>query len=304
MESGTKQEPRYESRRSEGMQQENRLQVEQLIPEDEAYLEPTALRSALLETAKVLEAVESDQTFRNTPVSVLCPGCGEVKRRYPEGLPERLAHFDEWCSTCETSLRRWSAVAISTAFEEFPNPTALESVIKSYWDTHLWDGIVSGEHNARTAEYTRAYKAQAKAFNWTWDVTCPLCRQSITELGIGRLDYHHWQHDPDQGICLCRSCHEAVSGGGCDHEQDWRAQQLGLKDKHDLQITRLAFREQAMAYHETISELAETLYSRYNLIQSPVEVTHLLQQTLQSEVIIENVVDEYLTAGLPIDSIP
>jgi hypothetical protein len=82
----------------------------------------------------------------------------------------------------------------------------------SYWDRHLWEGITTGDDRPRTEEYTQKYTAQAETFGWDWEVRCPLCRETLTELGISRLDYHHWQRTPDQGICLCRECHEAILG--------------------------------------------------------------------------------------------
>jgi hypothetical protein len=71
-----------------------------------------------------------------------------------------------------------------------------------------------------------------------------------------------------------------------------------LQDKHDLQLTRLALREQAIARHGAFETLVESLVTRYNLPQSPEVVSALLRQTLQAETIFECVVDEHLTAGI------
>jgi hypothetical protein len=190
---------------------------------------------------------------------------------------------------------------VNTAFESTATATHLEELTTSYWDRNLWDGIVTGDSYPRTDEFSREYANKATAFGWEWQVTCPLCREALAALDIDSLDYHHWQKEPDQGVCLCRACHEAISGGSTDTKQDWRAQQLGLKNKYDLQITRLALREQMLADHDTIDALATTLHRRYNLIQPASVVVDLLDQTLRSETVLERVTDEYLTAGIDTD---
>jgi hypothetical protein len=249
-------------------------------------------------TPIVLDAIDDDHPLRRCTVSLLCPGCSGLLARYREGLPRRLAYVDEECSQCETTLRRWSIAAINTAYETTPTPSELQSIVTDYWEENLWEGIVTGEHCARTEEYTRAYSMKARDFGWEWEVTCPLCRQSLDELGIDRLDYHHWRREPDQGICLCRTCHVAVSGGKCDADQDWEAQRLGLADKHDLQITRLALREQAFSEHGTLAALVDTIHDRYNLVQTTAEVYDLLVQTLQSTDVLIHVDDSQLLTGL------
>jgi len=248
----------------------------------------------------VLEAVEPADVLGRSPTSVLCPGCGDVVERYIEGLPRRLAHFERECEPCGVALQRWSSVAISIALEQAISGGHLQTVVTSYWDRHLWDGIVTGERCARTAEYTQAYTAAADAFGWEWDVRCPLCRQSLASLGISRLDYHHWQHDPDKGVCLCRTCHEAISGGMTDERLDWRAQELGLGDKHDVQLPRIALRELAAtpASVETLRELVALLRDRYNIPYCRAELYALLAQTMATESVLEEISDEYLLAGL------
>lgn len=249
----------------------------------------------------VLDAVDTTDAFTTSPVSVLCPGCGTVVNRYRNGLPSRIAHFTETCETCETKLLRWCSVVLNSAYEALPTQATLKEVTTTYWDENLWKGIVTGEHCPRTEEYTEAYTQQARTFGWNWSVTCPLCRLSIEELGVSRLDYHHWQREPDQGICLCRPCHTAIGGGKTDSELDWEAQQLGLRNKHDLQLTRLALREQVVATHDTLKALVATITERYNLIQSRTVVFSLLFQTLQSPAVLDQVRDEHLSAGLPND---
>lgn len=34
------------------------------------------------------------------------------------------------------------------------------------------------------------------------------------------VDYHHWRHEPDRGVCLCRTCHDAISGQQTDKALD------------------------------------------------------------------------------------
>lgn len=248
----------------------------------------------------VLEEAEAREVLTQSPASILCPGCGEVLTRYRDGLPSRLAHFDAECNTCETGISRWSVVALPTALETAPTLEELESVTTKYWERHLWEGIMTGESHPRTEEYSEEYTKQAKQFGWEWEVTCPLCRKPLSEFGREMFDYHHWQRHPDQGICLCRSCHKGITGRGRDGVQDWRAQQLGLKNKHDLQLTRLAIREQVVSDHETLQALVDTVVSRYNPTMDQAELFALLSQTLKMPVILDTVEDEWLLAGLSV----
>jgi hypothetical protein len=156
---------------------------------------------------------------------------------------------------------------------------------------------VTGETAPRTREYSRLYGAQAEAFAWQWRPSCPLCRRERSEFD-GELDYHHWLRQPDQGVCLCRPCHDAISGRQRDVEIDWQAQEGGLRNKHDLQITRLALREQAVEPAESLQVLVERLCERYNLVQQPTEVYALLSQTLTDEIVLERVDDDHLLAEL------
>jgi len=273
--------------------------VRELFSQIDLKSTPTELKQSPVKKCAVLEEVEENNRYHDAPVSILCPGCSRVIKRYPDGLPVRIAHFDEICPDEEVDLHRWSVVAVNSAYEDVFHPDQLRHITTDYWNRHLWDGIVSGGDNPRTEEFTSAYSEQAAAFGWNWEITCPLCRQSLATLGINRLDYHHWSRQPDQGVCLCRSCHKAINGGTRDHECDWRAQELGLKNKYDLQITRLAIREQAVNPHQDIDNLAGTLSTRYNLVHDPSEVTQLLSQTLKSERILDEIADQYLFAGVP-----
>lgn len=246
----------------------------------------------------VLESVDRGRTFSERPVSILCPGCGDVLTQYRSGLPRWLARIQEVCRTCETTLERWALLAIGSAYERSPSETVRREAVTDYWERHLWSGIMTGETSPRTREYSRLYDEQADSFGWTWSVSCPLCRRVLEELEFG-LEYHHWQHDPDQGVCLCRRCHDALSGQECDTDLDWEAQELGLRNKHDLQITRLALREQAVVGFEQLAPLVKRIHSRYNPVQSQAELYALLAQTLAAEAVLEHVDDKHLFAALP-----
>jgi hypothetical protein len=67
-----------------------------------------------------------------------------------------------------------------------------------------------------------------------------------------------------------------------------------LKNKHDLQIPRLAIREQSIATHADLARLVAVIHRRYNLIQERAELFALLQQTLSCDVVLDQIIDEYL----------
>lgn len=281
------------------MSKTTRERLESLVPRIPAEEEnPFAADVRHPSVAVVLEAVDTGQQLRERPVSVLCPGCGDVLIRYRAGLPLRVARFEKRCETCAMELKRWAVVAIGTAYEQAPSLASLKERVTQYWDENLWAGIVTGETSPRTKEYSRLYTDQAGAFGWNWEVSCPLCRTAISELDVRRLNYHHWQREPDQGICLCRTCHDAIDGQQTDTDLDWRAQELGLRDKHDLQITRLALREQVGTGHDSLRVLVETIQERYNLVQSPAHVYALLSQTLSDQSILNSVCDDHLLADI------
>lgn len=249
-------------------------------------------------TPVVLEAIDTGRELRERPVSVLCPGCGNVLTRHRDGLPLRVARVEEHCETCATTLQRWAVVAIGTAYERAPSPAQLRDTVTDYWHSHLWAGITTGEDNPRTVEYSRLYSEQAETFEWDWTVSCPLCRTAVDDLDVERLDYHHWSRTPDQGVCLCRPCHNAIDGQQHDTDQDWQAQKLGLRDNHDLQLTRLAMREQAVVEHDSLRALVDTIHNRYNLVQSPAQVYALLRQTLADGKVLSHTHDEHLLDGV------
>jgi hypothetical protein len=246
----------------------------------------------------VLETVDIGQQFGERAVSTICPGCGGILTRYRDGLPLRLARYEEECERCTTTLQRWAVLAVGSAYEQLSDPSVLRETVTQYWNTNLWSGIVTGETSPRTMEYSQLYAEQADEFGWDWNVTCPLCRTTVSELDVDRLDYHHWRREPDRGVCLCRTCHDAVSGQQTDETLDWQAQELGLKNKYDLQITRLALREQAISDRGSLQALVERINSRYNLFQTPAHIYSLLSQTLSDQTVLDAVSDGYLLAEI------
>ena len=84
-----------------------------------------------------------------------------------------------------------------------------------------------------------------------------------------------------------------MTGSDRDREVDWAAQKAGLKNRYDVQVLRLALREQLVAEHSSVDELAGTVCKRYNLIQSMSAVKSMLRQVLTRrevpEVITRNV---------------
>lgn len=277
--------------------------IEQLLPE----IVPTEVKAETNPYTEiphparpvVVTTAAGTNRYRIQPMSLLCPGCGAVQDRYGAGLPARLSRLDLECPTCDTTLQRWSSVAISTVYEAAPPLKLLREVTTDYWDESLWTGITTGNGNPRTEEFTQQYTNQAETFGWNWTVRCPLCRRELTELERSRLDYHHWRYEPDQGVCICRICHTAISADQCDAALDWKAQQLGLQNHHDLQLARLALREQAIAGFASLTPLVDRLHSRYNPVQSLAELYALLAQTLTDPAILEHLYDEHLLTGLP-----
>jgi hypothetical protein len=39
-----------------------------------------------------------------------------------------------------------------------------------------------------------------------WEPRCPICGQP--DNGAIEFDFHHWDYDTDQGLQLCRKCHQ------------------------------------------------------------------------------------------------
>lgn len=78
-----------------------------------------------------------------------------------------------------------------------------------------------------------------------------------------------WPATENDGRYLCRTCHDAINGQRTDGELDSRAQKLGLRNKYNLQIMRLALRERAALSHNSFQELTECLQAQYNVTQTP-----------------------------------
>ena len=173
------------------MSRQQQVEFEEVLPSITGRKNPFAEGSLCSGEPVVLEAAEGNELLQNRPVSIVCPGCGDVTTRYRDGIPSRLAHFEQECHKCETGLQRWSVVAIVTSLETALTEDQLKSVTTGYWDRHLWEGIMTGESYPRTEEYTEEYIKQAKQFGWEWEVTCPLCRRPVSEFGVEMLDYHH-----------------------------------------------------------------------------------------------------------------
>jgi hypothetical protein len=278
------------------MSEQREIALADLVPPDASEVNPFNDKQHPAEPA-VLEVVLEDGEMHDQPVAVLCPGCTDILEEYPAGLPRRLGRVQHRCEDCETTLNRWALVVVNSAYQNLVAPAVCREIVTSYWETNLWSGIMTGETSPRTHEYSKQYSQQAEEFSWSWQVTCPLCHRDRSEI-TGELDYHHWRRDPDRGICLCRTCHNAISAKQRDTDLDWVAQQEGLRDKHDLQVTRLALRDQAIGRSDSLQELVERLCERYNVVQPQGEVYSLLSQTLTDEAILAEVNDTHLLAGL------
>jgi hypothetical protein len=272
--------------------------IEQLLPPfDEST---SSLTECDDRHAVILEEAESLPQYHHGAVSILCPGCGEFITRFTDGgLPDRLVHFEQMCDTCDVQLYRWCSVAVPSALEHKYSPAELEQIVTSQFDRRIWNGIVSnpGGH-PHNWEFSEAYSKKATDFGWKWNVSCPLCRRSIEALPDTWLDYHHWQHEPDQGVCLCRHCHESLSAGESDSDQNWTAKQQGFKNKHDIQIARLALREQVVAQHQTSSELIQTVIDRYNLPYNQREVRMIVKTVLTDPDKRQLVINDQLLNGI------
>jgi len=114
----------------------------------------------------------------------------------------------------------------------------------------------------------------------------------------GSLDYHHWSTNPDQGITLCRECHDIIGFDKYDNEIEKRAHKWGFRSRNDLQVVRLALREAIATDRPVQLEMAADLVDRYNLIQSPDEVKELLKMVLQDSGLYGRFVDDSLYNGL------
>jgi len=185
--------------------------------------------------AYVLAATDETSIFESTPTVVLCPNCGDViathdrafhrlsRNSIPAVTPVK-SNSDAGVQSPSTqptvswsNHRRWCAVAVDAAYSELVEPPTLTAMTQAYWNEWLWAGI-----------------------------TCPLCRRGINQLTqeirdvCDSLDYYHWSTSPDQGITLCRECHDIIGFDSYDNQVEERAHEWGFRSRNDLQIIRLA----------------------------------------------------------------
>jgi endogenous inhibitor of DNA gyrase (YacG/DUF329 family) len=234
--------------------------------------------------AHALEAIDTGSVLRETPTDLVCPGCTEVVESYPGGLPAYVSYCNHRCQRCELELKRWAIIAVDGAYINRLDPEIAATLVQAYWEQNLWEGIQTSGEYPRTEEYTEAYQRMAQRFSWSWELTCPLCRRPLSEIAQDRLEYHHWRRGADdQGICLCRDCHGAISNQAYDNEVDWRARELGLRGKDDLQIARLAQQELTHGESTDHATLAKILVDRYNLPYTIEVVQCILRQVLTVE---------------------
>lgn len=175
---------------------------------------------------------------------------------------------------------------------------------QAYWNEWLWAGITNYKGHPRNDEFTERLSAKASEFGWDWELTCPLCRRGIKQLSReirdvhDSLDYHHWSTNPDQGITLCRECHDIIGFDSYDNQVEERAHEWGFRSRNDLQIIRLALREAIATDRPVQLEMAADLVDRYNLIQSADEVKELLRAILQDPELYERFIDDSLYQDL------
>jgi len=256
--------------------------------------------------ASVLAATDVTSILESTPTVILCPNCGDMVATYEQGLPQIVPQFDSRCTTCQVELRRWCAVAVDAAYRDLVEPPTLTAMTQAYWNEWLWAGITNYKGQPRNDEYTDRLSAKASEFGWDWELTCPLCRRGISRLkqdvsGVnGSLDYHHWSTDPDQGITLCRECHDVIGFDSYDNQVEERAHDWGFRSRNDLQIVRLALREAIVTDRGLKPGIAERLVDRYNLIQTAGEVKELLEIVLQDEKLYNKFTDDSLYDGLDV----
>lgn len=255
--------------------------------------------TADLPSVHVLEAIQRGTQLRDSPVAVLCPGCADSVDYYEDGLPAYVAHFRACCSECDIpELERWSVLAVDASHAGDFSADALARHLHEYWESNLWTGVEPSEAVYRSEEFTSRYDDRAAAFGWDWRARCPLCRRPATELDEPRLDYHHWRHDPDIGVSLCRTCHQAIDAGHRDGNLGDYARELGFANRYDLLIARLAAREAIVAHYESLDTLVETLKSRYNLPWDASTIRCTIRQALDNEAVRRAIDDDLLREGI------
>lgn len=253
--------------------------------------------------AHLLAEVDTSDALEGTPTAVCCPNCGQPVTFYNEGLSE-VVRFDEHCERCGVDLRPWCSIAVDAAYVDTVEPSALTEMTQSFWDEWLWGGITTNKAAPRTREWSDRLTEKATEFGWDWDVSCPLCRRSLTELKRasavenGHLDYHHWSKVPDIGICLCRECHDAIGFNVADITLEKQAEDWGFESRVDLQIVRFALRDAVATGHQVGPWSAQRLVDRYNIDASVERVQALLRLVAQDEDLRERFIDETLADGL------
>ncbi|WP_336339409.1 hypothetical protein [Haloarcula brevis] len=254
--------------------------------------------------AQVLSQVDDQSALLDVPVAICCPNCGEVVTLYERGLPSDVPYFDTACTQCDVDLRTWCAVGVDAAYLQIVEPEPLTTMVQQFWDEWLWSGITNSKGEPRTDEYTERFATKTVAFGWDWEVTCPLCRRTRTDLERdsalvgGNLDYHHWSDNPDQGVCLCRECHDIIGFDTYDTELEERAESWGFDSRHDLQVIRLALRDAAVTGRPVGTRSATALVDRYNLLHSPECVRQLLGSISTDESLRERFLDKRIVAGI------
>ena len=238
---------------------------------------------ALPAGATVLEEAIEENQFQNGACSVHCPGCAEHLETYSEGLPEVFTHFAAQCEECEASIRRWSAVLVPGKSIPPFSHNELQEIVQSYWEEQFRQGVET-DGLPHTREFGDECERLADKWGWGWEVSCPLCSRSLTELGSNHLGYHHWSYEPDVGTSLCTPCHDYIhgtTGGGsrtAANDQDWRAKEVGLRDFRDLAIIRLAIRHRH-AHDDGRADDAAYLKQRYNIPISEERIQTLITET-------------------------
>ena len=257
--------------------------------------------------AQVLSQVDDQSALVDVPVAICCPNCGQAVTLYERGLQSVVPHFDTACTQCQVDLQTWCAVGVDAAYLQIVDLATLTAMVQSFWDEWLWSGITNSKDEPRTDEYTERFAIKTAAFGWNWEVSCPLCWRTLIKLKRdsalvgGNLDYHHWSHDPDQGICLCRQCHDIIGFDTYDTELEERATAWGFGSRHDLQAIRLALRNAAFTGRPAGTRSATALVDRYNLVQSPDRVRELLGSISTDAALRDRFLDERLVAGIKTD---
>lgn len=244
-------------------------------------------------TVLVLEKAILKNRFHDGAVAAVCPDCGEVIDRWKSGLPNPLTRFQTDCPDCGQTLRRWSAVVMPDSRTETVLVDVLRAIVQDYWDDQFRVGV-EDDTLPHTREFARETETLAEEWNWRYEVSCPLCDRSLSDLSANYLDYHHWIYRDDVGTSICRDCHDYLHGGdkSTANTQDWEAKELGLRDFRDLTTIRLAERDRAI--HDPPADrddpvYAERLKERYNLPLNQQRINHLVSEVRFDDDISERV---------------